>query len=279
MNKLPVLEFFGEPGAYALQGEGMFAGTPSVFVRTFGCNLRCKFGLKENEYKDWEKLVKSYSDKYDQLEELPVLSKGCDTYYSIFPEYRKFIKEYEVQEMFNELKERTNNFSSKINLVITGGESLLPKYQYFWSQVFNQIDTQIDDYFSVTFETNGTYELNFDADSYEFIEINFSISPKLKNSGHSYLETINPKAVLSYYNACNEIWFKFVGADYSIVDEIKDVIELYGLDDIPVYIMPEGGSKKELELHQELVYNICSEYGFRYSGRLQVSIKNNGIGI
>ena len=28
---------------YSLQGEGHFAGTPAVFIRFSGCNLRCSF--------------------------------------------------------------------------------------------------------------------------------------------------------------------------------------------------------------------------------------------
>src|ERR1700687_4734913 len=35
-TKLKIAEIF-----YSIQGEGMLAGTPSVFVRTSGCNLRC----------------------------------------------------------------------------------------------------------------------------------------------------------------------------------------------------------------------------------------------
>ena len=44
-KSLKIAEIF-----YSVQGEGIFAGVPSVFIRTFGCNFECRgCGLPEGK--------------------------------------------------------------------------------------------------------------------------------------------------------------------------------------------------------------------------------------
>ena len=45
MAKIKVSELF-----YSIQGEGVWTGVPSVFLRTFGCNFTCSsFGMERGE--------------------------------------------------------------------------------------------------------------------------------------------------------------------------------------------------------------------------------------
>jgi len=86
MEKITYTEIF-----YSLQGEGRWAGVPSVFFRTYGCNFRCrKFGRTDDFEGHNPEVVEIIRDigKYEKFEELPLVTSGCDTYASIYPELR-----------------------------------------------------------------------------------------------------------------------------------------------------------------------------------------------
>lgn len=80
MGRIMISEYF-----HSLQGEGRFVGTPSFFIRTTGCNLRCIW---------------------------------CDTRYSWKSSGVVFSEEELLRLIQSELREREN-------LVLTGGEPLI----------------------------------------------------------------------------------------------------------------------------------------------------------
>ncbi len=74
MQKIKVAEIF-----YSLQGEGKWAGVPSVFLRSFGCNFECRgFGMPAGEHTDNPEQIAKDVDKFNKYEDLPLTEFGCD---------------------------------------------------------------------------------------------------------------------------------------------------------------------------------------------------------
>jgi len=273
MNRLPIVEKFGP----AIQGEGLLAGTPSLFIRVFGCNLRCQFGCSSDEYAAFRKQLAEDTAGITNLDDFPVVSTGCDTPYSIFPEYRRFTKTESPLDLERWVVER---LTRDMHLVITGGEPLLPGYQEAWEELLENLKIQGYDLGKVTFETNGTQPLTgwFSRFLWRNDDVNFSISPKLSCSGMAPEKALVPDAIQSYEDAGVNMWFKFVVASDKDAEEALEAVKSFGLCcDYPIYFMPMGGTKDTLS--ERATYELALKYGVRYSPRLQVSILDNGIGV
>ncbi len=64
MGAVKVSEIF-----YSIQGEGRYAGEPSIFVRTVGCNLRCKFCDTEYAFSGGERMT--FEEVFERVDSFP----------------------------------------------------------------------------------------------------------------------------------------------------------------------------------------------------------------
>jgi len=287
---------------YSVQGEGKFVGVPSVFLRTFGCNFRCmNFGTGETKDR-WtlHKEGKKYNDEVAELiakdvhkttkefNDLPIIHTGCDTYASIYPEFKHFNKLAEVDEVVEHLLSLTPegkwtmDNGQDIHLIMTGGEPLLA-WQKLYIDLFEH--PRMKDLKNVTFETNTTQPLH--SEFYEYLntqnrfEVTWSCSPKLSVSGEPWETAILP-VVAHQYSTVNgsDIYFKFVVATADDFEEVTRAVEAYrerGIE-CPVYLMPLGGRSEEYNLNVKDVAEACMQRGWRFTPRLHISLFGNAWG-
>ncbi len=296
MEKITYTEIF-----YSLQGEGRWAGVPSVFFRTFGCNFRCrKFGRPRDEEIEGHnpevtaiiKKIEQNPNQYQEFKDLPLVTTGCDTYASIYPEFKKYNLQHTVPEIVDRMHEIIpgNQWSydahDDIHLVITGGEPLLA-YQQLYPDMIERC--RANGLRNLTFETNGTQELYPEVHEYLFEEftrhgrdydkLTFSVSPKLPCSGESWDRAILPKTVKSY-EMIGMTYLKFVVATKQDVRDADRAVSMYREAGFggPVYLMPVGGVPQVYNLNTQDVARFAMERGYRYSPRLQVDIWRNAWG-
>lgn len=278
--KLPIIELFT-----SIQGEGMYAGVPSVFVRVTGCNLRCIF-------------------------------KGsiCDTPYSSFnPEKPKFTVEDVAKEFINH---------PKVNhLVITGGEPTLYDLDGFLEELQSILDRESGAARAynlyITIETNGTNKLSkrllCDLDL-------ISVSPKLSTSCISEEELenepieilragmdnpipteqfrrhnrdrINIDVLTSFAEAFADVQYKFVYSGPESEKEILDIRDRIAkklVEQDPdawsgvarefindcIWLMPEGIDSERLSETAKEAVEACIRNGWHYTDRLHIRIWGN----
>ncbi len=252
--------------AGTIQGEGRLAGTPSLFIRLSGCNLRCIWNKGKGEY------------------------SICDTPHSVFGKVKSV--SYSFDSIVSVIK---NNIGSIKHIVITGGEPTLQAKQL--TRLCKNIKENFDVY--LTLETNGTI---FDEKLAEHIDL-FSISPKLSSTdpdaeklkkfgltetdvhrNHS-TKRINLKALQSNIDFAKRqgksLQFKFVVTTREDADEIRsDILDkLNGWEHDDIFIMPLGATKEELKQFTPVALEMAIANGWRFSPRMHIDLfkENKGV--
>ena len=185
----------------------------------------------------------------------------CDTKYTW--DWRNYDYDSEVVELTQgQVEERVLSYDCR-RLVVTGGEPLLQQ-----AQLVPLVGFLKDNGFAVEIETNGTIaptpELARNIDQW-------NVSPKLATSGNSRPRR-EPQGMLSHFSRLPNTYIKFVLVEPSDLDEVRALVEGYGLARDRVILMPEGRTQAALKERSRWLSVACAEGGYRFSPRLHIEL-------
>ena len=245
MDELILAKLDGQPEIFhSLQGEGISAGVPSVFVRTSGCNLQCHWC--DTDY-TWNWIGTPYahakslngSGKHDRAQ-------------------------VQIRMRAEEVAEHIGQYRCD-NVIFTGGEPLLQQERL--AEVARLLRSQHSDYeFEV--ETNGTV---LPAAELDEVVTRYNVSPKLANSGMA-IGSRWREPVLEWFVASSKATFKFVAAQPEDAAEILAFQQRFAVTPRRIFVMPEARTKQSLEQNREPVFGLCLQFGWRFSDRTHIAI-------
>jgi len=280
MSKIKVAELF-----YSLQGEGQYLGTPSIFLRVFGCNFQCQ-GFSMPRGKLSEERLAIDPTAYKTYDHLPLVHTGCDSYASWDVRFKHLSPMMTIEAIVDKIQEMLpdGKFNLDKHLILTGGEPLLG-WQKQYIDLFEEIKRRNMGLTNITFETNGTQKLLQDVGEYlvnNQISATFSVSSKLPSSGEKWEEAILPEVIETYVPYGN-VYFKWVVSnedDYADVVRAAETYSAYlgNLVNIPIYLMPAGGTTMKYNENECWVADLAMKQGWRYTPRLQVQLWKNAWG-
>jgi len=244
---------------YSIQGEGKYVGTPSLFFRFGGCNMKCEgFGCKENATDGTEVI-------------------GCDTVYAVNKEHflHNWIPVKKVEELLSVLS--LYELPEAVDIVLTGGEPLI----YANDALFVEfLEALVERGHQITFETNGSLAVDFERYPV-YKECVFALSIKLSNSGEPINKRLRGDVIYNIASNAKDAFFKFSIDKESINIALEEEIASITLHSpkTKVYCMPVAGSKKELEENTEPLIEFCKAKGYNFSDRLHIRIWDANKGV
>lgn len=299
------------------QGEGLYCGQPSLWLRYYGCNFSCPgFGQKnpadpstyEFDYKDFD------FSKIKSMDEVPMITTGCDSAFSWSSKFKHLIPEHTASEVVDVLQSKLTGGTfvhpkskQDCHMVFTGGEPMLRGWQSTTVDIFKEFESRKIIPKHVTFETNATqiaskeffeYFTDLNArqnsnfmwnqiskyntfDYTHTTEIFWSCSPKLYTSGESWNKAIRPEVIKSYMSVSNKGQLKYVvdGSDRAW-EEVEKATALYrevGCN-WSVWIMPVGSDINQQENNAAKICDEALARGYNVAPRVHVYVYQNSMG-
>jgi organic radical activating enzyme len=235
MKTAPISEIFK-----SIQGEGMSLGSPCVFVRFFGCNLRCQFQ-----------------------------GKHCDTPYAVLKKDDN-CNNYSIEEVYDII-----NKLGEQRIVFTGGEPML--YEEFILDFIQYANKMKKGFYIYEMETNGTIPIRTDLNWY-MDQFNVSIKLKSSNQEKGYGgKRINYNALHTYPSAKTN--YKFVISNITTDDKEINEIMSHSLSPKRIYLMPEGMTRKEIIKNSPKVIDMCIKEGYWFSPREHIMVWDKKRGV
>ena len=239
--KLSVLEpGEGQPEIFdTIQGEGRNMGRHTAFIRLSECNQSCS----------WCDTPQTWA-----FTEEKAAVHDTETIYSKL--------DWQVQKEVEDIVEQVYAANQE-SVVITGGEPLMQQNAVI--NLIKGLKEKNPDYHA-ELETAGTILIKD-----ELLELldQINCSPKIANSGNLLNKRRKPKALQKLAEA-EKTDFKFVVTKEEDVEEILELVELSGISNDRVFLMPEGRTPEEIQAHSVMVGDLVKKHGFNMTTRLHI---------
>lgn len=222
-----------------LQGEGSLAGTPSILIRTLGCNLRC--GWCDTPYTSWqlEKGNFSVSDIQEFLDRNPrigdVIITGGEP--CISPD---------IEDIINLSKDNNKRITLETNATRLLPDKLMEKIDLV------SLSPKLSNSVPATDE-------------------------KWKSRHDN--ERINIPVIRQWIQSVRSFQLKFVVNHPDDMQEIRQIADETGIDNKYIYLMPQGTTQQQLKEKRLWLADICISEGYHYCERLHIVIYGDKRGV